>query len=202
MSWRLHRAQYEQQKGARNKAAFKRIVVNGPPPGVLAYAGAKPVGWCALAPREVHARLENSRVLARVDGQPVWSVTCFFVAKSFRRAGVSVQLLKAGVDLAAKLGARMVEGYPVEPKKNPMPDVFAWTGIASAFRKAGFKEVARRSPVRPVMRFELTSLQDETWSAECGTGGRADIDTSPRPSPRSRRRGRRMRNPLMPQKRR
>ena len=155
MSWRLHRAQYEQQKGARNKAAFKRIVANGPPPGVLAYAGAEPIGWCALAPREVHARLENSRVLARVDGQPVWSVTCFFVAKSFRRAGVSVQLLKAGVDLAAKLGARIVEGYPVEPKKNPMPDVFAWTGIASAFRKAGFKEVARRSPVRPLMRFEV-----------------------------------------------
>jgi GNAT superfamily N-acetyltransferase len=155
MSWRLHRAQYEKQKGARNKAAFKRIVTAGPPPGVLAYSGAEPVGWCALAPREVHARLENSRVLARVDAQPVWSITCFFVAKPFRRAGVSVQLLKAGVGLAAKHGARLVEGYPVEPKKNPMPDVFAWTGTASAFRKAGFKEVARRSPVRPVMRLEI-----------------------------------------------
>ena len=64
-------------------------------------------------------------------------------------------MLKAGVDLAMKLGARMVEGYPVEPKKNPMPDVFAWTGIASAFRKAGFQEVARRSPMRPVMRFDV-----------------------------------------------
>ena len=156
MSWRLHRAQYERQKGPRNKAAFKKIVATGPPPGVLAYSRAEPVGWCALAPREVHARLENSRVLARVDTQPVWSITCFFVAKPFRRAGVSVQLLKAGVDLAAKHGARMVEGYPVEPKKNPMPDVFAWTGIASAFRKAGFKEVARRSSVRPVMRFEIS----------------------------------------------
>ncbi|MCI0541460.1 MAG: GNAT family N-acetyltransferase [Verrucomicrobiales bacterium] len=98
--------------------------------------------------------MENSRVLARVDDQPVWSVTCFFVAKPFRRAGVSVQLLKAAVAHAAKLGAKCIEGYPVDPRKDPMPDVFAWTGISSAFRKAGFKEVARRSSTRPIMRIE------------------------------------------------
>jgi len=155
MSWRLHRAQYEKQKGPRNKAAFRKIVSTGPPPGVIAYSGAEPVGWCAVAPREVHARLENSRVLARVDNQPVWSVTCFFVAKPFRRVGVSMQLLRAVVDLAARFGAQIIEGYPVEPRKSPMPDVFAWTGIASAFRQAGFREVVRRSSVRPVMRCEV-----------------------------------------------
>ena len=46
----------------------------------------------------------------------------------------------------------IVEAYPVEPKKSPMPPVFAWTGIASAYRTAGFQEVARRSPTRPIMR--------------------------------------------------
>src|SRR5262245_46455465 len=154
MSWRLRRAQFEQQKGPRNKAAFKRIVANGLAPGMLAYSHAKPVGWCAVAPREVHERMENSRILAPVDDRPVWSVTCFFIAKPFRRAGVSVELLKAAVALARKLGAKCIEGYPVEPRKDPMPDVFAWTGIASAFRKAGFKEVARRAPGRPIMRIE------------------------------------------------
>ena len=122
MSWRLKRSRYEKQKGIGNKAALKRIVSTGPAPGVLAYSDGKPVGWCAVAPREVHERLENSRILARVDDQPVWSVTCFFAH-------------------AADLGATCVEGYPVEPRKDPMPDVFAFTGIGSAFRKAGFKEV-------------------------------------------------------------
>jgi hypothetical protein len=55
---------------------------------------------------------------------------------------------------AAKCGAKVVEGYPVEPRKDPMPDVFAWTGMASAFRKVGFKEVARRASSRPIMRIE------------------------------------------------
>ncbi len=45
-----------------------------------------------------------------------------------------------------------VEGYPVEPKKKPMPPVFAAMGLASAFRQAGFKEQARRSDTRPIMR--------------------------------------------------
>ena len=154
MSWRLNRAQYEKQKGPGNKAAFKKIVATGPAPGVIAYSDSKPVGWCAVAPRPVHQRLENSRILSPVDDQPVWSVTCFFVARPFRRFGITFQLLKAAVAHAANCGATIVEGYPVEPRKDPMPDVFAWTGIGSAFRKAGFKEVARRSPNRPIMRIE------------------------------------------------
>jgi hypothetical protein len=35
-----------------------------------------------------------------------------------------------------------------------MPAAFAWTGLIAAFRKAGFKEVLRRSPARPIMRKE------------------------------------------------
>ena len=154
MSWRLKRAQYEKQKGPGNKAAFKKLVAKGPAPGVIAYSDSQPIGWCAIAPREVHQRLENSRILAPVDDQPVWSVTCFFVARPFRRSGITTQLLKAAVTHAVDCGAKIVEGYPVEPRKDPMPDVFAFTGIDSTFRKAGFKEVARRSPNRPIMRID------------------------------------------------
>ena len=149
---RLKRADFARQKGARNKAAFKEVVAGGPAPGVLVYKGAEAIGWCAVAPREVYLRLEKSRVLARVDEKPVWSITCLFVAKPFRRSGVSVGLLKAAAEYAAKHGAKLVEGYPIEPGSEAMPDAFAWTGLASAFGTAGFKEVARRSKTRPIMR--------------------------------------------------
>ncbi len=153
MCWRLKRSQFEKQKGAGNKKALKKIVDAGEAPGLLAYAGREPVGWCSVAPREAFPVLENSRILKRVDDQPVWSATCFFVARPYRRQGLSVKLLRAAVAYAKKKRARMVEGYPVEPKKSPMPDVFAWTGLADAFRRAGFKEVLRRSPTRPIMRY-------------------------------------------------
>ena len=48
----------------------------------------------------------------------------------------------------------MVEGYPVEPYTGKMPDAFAWTGLVSSFTQAGFREVARRSKSRPIMRRE------------------------------------------------
>ena len=153
MWWKLTRAQFEKQKGAGTKKALKRIVELGETPGILAYANGQPVGWCAVAPREVYPALERSRILKRVDDKPVWSVVCFFVARPFRRRGLTVKLLRAAVEHAIQHGAQIVEGYPVEPEKTPAPDVFVYTGLASAFRQAGFVEVLRRSQTRPVMRY-------------------------------------------------
>ncbi|MBI3850295.1 MAG: GNAT family N-acetyltransferase [Verrucomicrobia bacterium] len=157
MWWRLPRAQWTKQKGAGNKTAIRAIVKAGEFPGLLAFVGDQPVGWCALAPRVVYPRLATSRTLKPIDDEPVWSITCFFVARPYRRRGVTVQLLKAAVDFARRNGAKLVEGYPVEPKK-VQPDVFVYTGLASAFRKAGFKEVVRRSPSRPIMRCVLSTV--------------------------------------------
>jgi GNAT superfamily N-acetyltransferase len=131
---------------------MKRVVERGPAPGLIAYADGEPVGWCAVAPRESYPVLERSRVLKRIDDEPVWSIVCFFVAKRFRERGLTGELIRAAVRHAASHGARIVEGYPVEPAKGRTADVFAYTGLASAFRKAGFTEAARRSPTRPIMR--------------------------------------------------
>jgi len=155
MWWRRPRAQFEKQKGAGNRRALKRIVSSGKPPGLLAYAGREPVGWVALAPRAEYPVLDGSRVLARVDEKPVWSVPCFFIAKPFRGKGVSVKLLRAAAAYARKRGARILEGYPVVAKKGRMPDVFAYTGLPGTFERAGFVEILRRSPTRPIMRKTL-----------------------------------------------
>ncbi len=153
MAWRLRNKDWVAGKGAGNKRAFKKIVTSGSKPGVLAYHGREPVAWCAVAPREEYESLARSRVLAPVDDRPVWSISCLFVLRPYRRRGVSVPLLRATVELAAKRGARIVEGYPTQPHAEKAPDAFIWTGVPSAFRSAGFKEVARRSKTRPIMRY-------------------------------------------------
>ncbi|MDD5501992.1 MAG: GNAT family N-acetyltransferase [Candidatus Thermoplasmatota archaeon] len=116
------------------------------------YSSGKPIGWCAIEPREKYPVLENSRALKRIDEKPVWSITCFFIAKQFRRKGLSVKLINAAVEYAVKQGADIVEGYPTEPKTN-LPAPFIWTGTASAFKKAGFIEAARRSKARSIVRY-------------------------------------------------
>jgi GNAT superfamily N-acetyltransferase len=156
MLWRVPRKQFEAQKGARNRKAMRRLVASGEEPGLLAYLDGEPVGWCALAPREQYPGLARSRVLKPVDERPCWSVACLFVHRAHRNAGVSTQLLRAAVAHARAQGARILEGYPIEPRSGePLAPAFAWTGIASAFRAAGFAEVARRSATRPIMRREI-----------------------------------------------
>lgn len=155
MYWRLTRSQYEEQQGELNRRNLKALVDTGNIPGILAYTGEEPVGWCSVAPREEFSTLARSRILKPVDEQPVWSVVCFFVARTQRRKGLTVELLKAAVDYAKSNGAKIVEGYPVEPKEGRAPDVFVYTGLSSSFKQAGFIEVLRRSETRPIMRYYL-----------------------------------------------
>jgi GNAT superfamily N-acetyltransferase len=155
MWFRISRKQFEAQKGEGNRRAIKAIVASGRVPGLLAYHEGRAVGWCSVAPREEFPRLDNSRILGRIDDRPVWSVVCLFVAKEHRNKGLSTRLLEAAVDYVRDRGGRIVEGYAVEPKKDVMPATFAYHGLASAYRGAGFVEVARRSQTRPIMRYEI-----------------------------------------------
>lgn len=152
MLWRWARADFEAGKGDGNRAAMKALVEAGHTPGILAYRDGRPVGWCSVAPREDFPALARSRVLKAVDDTPVWSVSCLFVLPACRGQGVSVELLKAAGRFVAGRGGTVVEGYPVEPRTPTMPAPFAWTGLAAAFLRAGFREHRRGSATRPVMR--------------------------------------------------
>jgi len=152
MWWRETHAEFERLKGEGNRREMRRIVFSGEVPGIIGYIDGAPAAWCSVAPRERFPRLERSRVLKRIDDEPVWSVVCFFIAKRHRKTGLSRRMLEAAVRYAAGRGAEIVEGYPVEPANGSTADVFAYTGLASVFRAAGFTESARRSETRPIMR--------------------------------------------------
>ncbi len=152
---RLRRKEFASNSGEQNKEAMKEAVDSGEEPGLLAYSAGEPVGWVALAPRERYAHLEHSRSLKRVDDKPVWSIVCFVVDKRARGQGMMVKLLSAAVDYAARRGATVVEGYPVEPK-GKLSGYAGYTGIVSTFRKAGFVEVARRSEGQSIMRYYIS----------------------------------------------
>src|ERR1044071_787833 len=154
MFWKLRGKAYEEARGYETRQIHKSIVDSGVATGLLAYLHGEVVGWIAVEPRDAYPRLAHSRALKPVDDQPVWSVTCFFVAKQFRRKGIAVEMLKAAVENVKKQGGKIVEGYPVAAQKD-MPAPFIYTGTASAFRQAGFREVARRTPTRPIFRFVI-----------------------------------------------
>ena len=63
-------------------------------------------------------------------------------------------MLKAAVDYARSCGARLVEAYPVDEDQRSHPDDMFF-GAKSMYDRAGFREVARRKPNRPVVRKSL-----------------------------------------------
>lgn len=156
MAWRLKSAEFNRQKGDGNKSAMQSLVKQNEQIGLIAYIDGKPVGWCAVAPRENYPRLENSKVWKRIDDNPVWSITCFFIARPYRRKGISFELIKGAISFCKAAGVKIIESYPVVPYREKIPDPFAWTGIPSVFEKAGFVVAERRSPSKPVMRYYLS----------------------------------------------
>ncbi|HKA24528.1 MAG TPA: GNAT family N-acetyltransferase [Candidatus Eisenbacteria bacterium] len=155
MWWRLERKDYRAGQGATNKRRMKKLVGEGPPPGLLAYQGERAVGWIAIGPRSDYPGLARARTLKPIDDQPVWSVSCFFVAKEFRRKGLTTELLNAAAAYVRQRGGRLLEGYPSKPG-GPWPDMAAWTGLVPAFERAGFTLAAKPTGGRRIMRRALT----------------------------------------------
>ena len=155
MFWRLRSSENAKNTGADNKRAMKHLVESGEPPGLLVYLEGEPAGWCSLDPRERFLRIEHSRSLKRVDDRPgVWSLNCFVIAREYRRHGLMTGLLDAAVDYARERGANVIEAYPIEPAGD-LKSYQGYTGIASTFRRRGFREVARPRENQSIMRKEL-----------------------------------------------
>ena len=138
------------------KARMKALVEAGPPPGLIAYRDRAPVGWVTLGPRDDFAKLRRSPVMKPVDPRPVWSIVCFVVPPAYRHQGVATALLQGAIAYARKRGVTLLEAYPVDKAERGADD-WLWHGARSMYDKAGFVEVARRRPARPVVRLALAS---------------------------------------------
>jgi GNAT superfamily N-acetyltransferase len=93
----------------------------------------------------------------RVDAVPVWSISCFFVRRSYRRQGVMIQLIFAALKIAKRARAPALEGYPIDTSA-PKSTSNIFTGTAAAFARAEFTVVARRASARPIMRHDLKAI--------------------------------------------
>ena len=153
MYWRLGGG-YRNRSREANKAAFHRLVKTGPTAGLLAFDGDVPVGWCQLTPRAALPWLSQARLLKPVDKAAVWSITCFYVRRNYRRRGVTAALISAAMKAAKRAKAPVLEAYPIDTTA-PKSTSNLFTGVASTFTRAGFRTVARRAPHRPIMRHDL-----------------------------------------------
>ena len=158
--YRFRGRDWTNSTAASNRHELERLAAHEPAPGLVAYDGEEVVGWVSLGPREDYERLAFSKVLARVDATPVWSIVCFVVGRQRRGHGIAEALLAAAVEHARSHGATMVEAYPVDTAGHRLPSSNVYHGTLSMFERAGFEVVERRqansqSPIRPIVRLAL-----------------------------------------------
>lgn len=151
MYWRIG-VQYRKQSREVNKRAFHKVVKEGPPPGLVAFHGDLAVGWCQLTPRDAVPWLDRTWRLKRVDHAPVWSLSCFYVRKGYRKKGITLALIRSAIETAKAAGVRALEGYPLDAHLTPSA---SGTGYLSTFLQAGFRVAARHVPQRPIVRIDL-----------------------------------------------
>jgi GNAT superfamily N-acetyltransferase len=156
---RMRGVEFKAMTKVARRDAFRRLVENGPPPGLLAYEGRTAVGWVAVGPRRDVARFNLSRVTAPTDEVgadlgTTWAITCFYVRASHRKRGLMQCLARAAIGHARKHGARRIEACPIEPARALIWGE-AFVGIPSALTPLGFREIARRSPRRPLLCLDL-----------------------------------------------
>ncbi len=162
MYWRAPRRMFEDKALRKTlRERFRARVMAGPPPGLLAIDAGEPVGWVQVGPRADVPNWNGARRLsapgdpADAEDPDVWGLSCFVVARPRRRQGASAALLAGAVDWARTNGARALDACPVDAGGAAKPPVSVYHGLASTFRRAGFKEIARRRADRPLMRLEL-----------------------------------------------
>jgi GNAT superfamily N-acetyltransferase len=157
--WRLSSKEYGRSSRTERKQVLHNYVSQGLPTGILGYLDGRVIGWCSVAPRNTYERIERSRTIPRLDGEKIWSIVCFYLDRSVRGRDFSIELLRAAVEYATRLGAEVVEAYPIEPSHdedgNWQPaKSYRFMGYRSTFERAGFRDITPEGSARLVMRLE------------------------------------------------
>lgn len=157
--WMLSANEFESTSRAERRERLRGDLAAEPAFVLIAYVDGVAAGWVKVAARTKQPRLARTRDLQTspepFDDPSVWAITCFVVRREHRGGGVGTALLDAAIAHARSHGARLVEGYPVDlgVKKASSNELFH--GALSTFVAAGFEEVARPAPSRPIVSLAL-----------------------------------------------
>jgi GNAT superfamily N-acetyltransferase len=139
--WRMTSGEYARSTLDVRRDALRAQTRETPPPGMLAYVGDEPAGWCGFGVRQRMGRLVRSRTIAAVDDVPVWAVFCFTVRTGYRRRGLSRALLEGLIEYAREQRVPALEAYPVDTRGARIHGTAAYVGTIGMFEHAGFQRV-------------------------------------------------------------
>ena len=158
--WMLRNKDFDAASSDERRELLRGDLEAPTPSALLAYVDGVAAGWVKVAARTEQPRLALTRNFRQspepFDDPTVWAITCFAVRREFRGTGVANRLLDAAITHARLHGARVVEGYPIDTGVTKASSNDLYHGALSSFLDAGFAEVARPHPARPIVSLTLS----------------------------------------------
>jgi GNAT superfamily N-acetyltransferase len=139
-----------------NRDFKRRMVEAGIAHAALVYDGPDAVAWAEYGtPDELPNIHHRKQYDAEAVTPPDYRITCINVTKSHRKKGFGRLALRGAVDLIARAGGGVVEGYPHDmatrdPAKK-MSDSFLYNLTRKSYEDAGFTYVRPKGQQNCVM---------------------------------------------------
>jgi GNAT superfamily N-acetyltransferase len=139
----------------------ERLVREGKAHAALVFDGDAAVAWCQYgSPEELPRIYHRKEWEAGLTGEPpAYRLTCIFVDRDYRRKGLAGVAIRGALDLIAKAGGGVVEGYPHDLQGEKMRSQFLYSATRSLFEEIGFSYERPKGKKNCVMRTTVSPVK-------------------------------------------
>ncbi len=141
-------------EGEKGRPWKERLVRDGKAHAALVFDGDAAVAWAQYGSPDdltnIHHRKDYEKT--RSGELPDYRITCIFVDRNHRRNGVAGVALRGAVDLIAKEGGGVVEGYPQDTQGKKISAKFLYNVTRSLYEQTGFSYDRPKGKNHCVMR--------------------------------------------------
>ena len=132
----------ERGQGAEaNRELKRRYVEEGKAHAALFFDGDEAIAWCEFGtPEELPTIHHRKQYDATKASDPDWRLTCIFIDKRYRRQGITELAIRGALDMIARAGGGVVEGYPhdLTDQTKKMSSSFLYNSTRSLYERLGF----------------------------------------------------------------
>jgi GNAT superfamily N-acetyltransferase len=139
----------------------ERLVREGNAHAALVFDGDAAVAWCQYGSPEELPRIHHRKEWeAGLTGEPpAYRITCIFVDRDYRRKGVASVAVRGALDLIAKAGGGVVEGYPHDLQGKKVSSSFLYCATRTLFEDVGFSYERPKGKGNCVMRTTVSPVE-------------------------------------------
>jgi GNAT superfamily N-acetyltransferase len=140
----------------------ERLVAGGFAHAALVFDADRAFAWAQYgSPEELPTIHHRKEYLATAERLPDFRITCILVERGVRGQGLAAVALRGAVDLIARSGGGMVEGYPHDTggvrKKNSS---FLYNGTRAMYEREGFTYDRPKGQGNCVMVRQVAAITD------------------------------------------